>query len=251
VHVSVDDEATALLQRQWAEQEIEVPLRIVASPYRDISMPLIKYIKAHRAEHGSEVVTIYTPIYIVGHWWEAALHNHKSRRIRQKLMLVHGVTISLVPWLLDSSEVLYGRRSRPIPGQDRRGEPIRPLPRRPLEPAGSAGSAGSARSARPAGSPGSPGSPGSVPAGGAGPAGRAGAAVAGGAVHRGLVVDAEREAADLDRAAHASSGAHEPGPKQTPRAPGKGQNVGNARRGDAARKARSAARNGTGPRRKK
>jgi amino acid transporter len=232
VHVGVDDDATALLQRQWAEQEIEVPLRIVPSPYRDISMPLIKYIKAHREEHGSEVVTIYTPIYIVGHWWEAALHNHKSRRIRQKLMLVHGVTISLVPWLLDSSEMLYGRRSRPIPGQDRRGEPIRPLPRRPLGPAGQA------------------------PAGGAGPAGRAGAAVEGGAVYRGLVVDVERGAegrdpADLGVGADAAESTRASGPKQTPRAPGKGQNVGNARRGDAARKARSAARNGTGPRRKK
>jgi hypothetical protein len=40
-----------------------------------------------------------------------------------------------VPWLLDSSELLYGRRSRPIPGQERRGEPRRPVPRRALQPA--------------------------------------------------------------------------------------------------------------------
>jgi hypothetical protein len=38
-------------------------------------------------------------------------------------MLVHGVTITLVPWLLDSSEVIYGRRSRPLPGQERAGRP--------------------------------------------------------------------------------------------------------------------------------
>ena len=36
-------------------------------------------------------------------------------------MLVHGVTITLVPWLLDSSELIYGRRSRPLPGQERAG----------------------------------------------------------------------------------------------------------------------------------
>ena len=53
--------------------------------------PLIQYIKSRRAEHGSEVVTVYMPQYIVGHWWETLLHNHKARRIRQKLMLVHGV----------------------------------------------------------------------------------------------------------------------------------------------------------------
>ncbi|MFD1720641.1 APC family permease [Amnibacterium endophyticum] len=126
VHVSIDDRATERLEAEWARMNITVPLIVVPSPYRDISVPLIKYVKAHRASHGSEVVTIYTPVYVVGHWWEQLLHNHKARRIRQKLMLVHGVTLALVPWLLDSSEVIYGRRSRPIPGQDRRGEPVRP-----------------------------------------------------------------------------------------------------------------------------
>jgi amino acid transporter len=126
VHISIDDAATKRLEEEWATMNIAVPLIVVPSPYRDISVPLIKYVKAHRATHGAEVVTIYTPVYVVGHWWEQLLHNHKARRIRQKLMLVHGVTLALVPWLLDSSQLIYGRRSRPIPGQDRRGEPVRP-----------------------------------------------------------------------------------------------------------------------------
>ncbi|HEX7834439.1 MAG TPA: DNA-binding protein, partial [Pseudolysinimonas sp.] len=135
VHVSISDEATARLEQDWKAMNIKVPLRVLESPYRDISMPLIKYIKKHRHEHGSEVVTVYTPQYIVGHWWETFLHNHTSRRIRHKLALVHGVVIALVPWLLDSSTLIYGRRSRPLPGQDRRGEPIRPVLRKPMEPA--------------------------------------------------------------------------------------------------------------------
>jgi amino acid transporter len=129
VHVSIDDAETSILEQQWIDQNIQIPLRVIASPYREISAPLIGYIKGRRLEHGSEVVTVYTPQFIVGHWWEHLLHNHKARRIRHKLMLVHGVVLALVPWLLDSSELIYGRRSRPIPGQDRRGEPIRPRPR--------------------------------------------------------------------------------------------------------------------------
>ncbi|PZF07633.1 DNA-binding protein [Curtobacterium sp. MCLR17_040] len=144
VHVAIDDTESQRLRDQWAEYGIQVPLTIVPSPYRDISMPLIKYIKAHRAEHGSEVVTVYTPIFIVGHWWEGLLHNHRGRRIRKKLLLVHGVTVALVPWLLDSSELLYGRRSRPLPGQERRGEPVRPPLRRPVQPGSSAEAAASA-----------------------------------------------------------------------------------------------------------
>lgn len=134
VHVSIDEEATAELERDWLAQNIKVPLNVLESPYRDISAPLIKYIKARRETHGAEVVTIYTPQFIVGHWWEHLLHNHKARRIRHKLALVHGVVIALVPWLLDSSTLIYGRRSRPLPGQDRRGEPQRPVMRRHLPP---------------------------------------------------------------------------------------------------------------------
>jgi amino acid transporter len=135
VHVAIDEESTARLQRQWIEQNIHVPLTIIESPYRDFGIPLTKYLKHRREEHGSEVVTVYLPQYIVGHWWESLLHNHRARRIRQQLMLCHGVTVALVPWLLDSSSLIYGRRSRPLPGQDRRGEPLRPVARRPLEPA--------------------------------------------------------------------------------------------------------------------
>ncbi|WP_216363719.1 APC family permease [Subtercola boreus] len=129
VHISIDEEQTAQLERDWAQQNIDVPLRIIESPYRDVAEPLCAYIKKHRTKYGAEVVTVYTPIYIVGHWWESLLHNHKARRLNKRLMLVHGVTVSLVPWLLDSSELIYGRRSRPVPGQERRGDPMRPIAR--------------------------------------------------------------------------------------------------------------------------
>ncbi|MCU1570887.1 MAG: DNA-binding protein [Naasia sp.] len=135
VHISIDDDATDRLEREWRKQNIKVPLCILRSPYRDIGWPLVKYIRKHQEVNGGEIVTVYLPIFIVGHWWENLLHNHKARRIRQKLMLQHGVSVALVPWLLDSSDLIYGRRSRPIPGQERRGEPVRPVPRQPLQPA--------------------------------------------------------------------------------------------------------------------
>jgi len=135
VNVSINEVSTAQLELDWIHQNIHVPLRIINSPYRDLSWPLIQHIREHRANNGSEIVTVYLPQYIVGHWWEHALHNHKSRRLKMKLMLEHGVAIALVPWLLDSSDLLYGRRSRAMPGESRRGEPKRPVPRKPLGPA--------------------------------------------------------------------------------------------------------------------
>ncbi|TQM57651.1 APC family permease [Klugiella xanthotipulae] len=126
VHVSVDQESTRHLQQQWIDLDMHQKLRIISSPYRDIAIPLTEYIVARRKKHGAEVVTVYLPQYIVGHWWERLLHNHRATRVRQKLMLTHGVTVALVPWRLDSSELIYGRRSRPIPGADRSGLAQRP-----------------------------------------------------------------------------------------------------------------------------
>lgn len=123
VHVAVSQEESEALQRQWAKHEIPVPLVIIESPYRTFASPVAQFIKEYRATHGSAVVTVYLPQYIVGHWWETILHNRRSRRIANQLMLVHGVSINLVPWLLDSSELIYGRRSRPLPGQERSGLP--------------------------------------------------------------------------------------------------------------------------------
>jgi hypothetical protein len=123
VHIAVSAEESEALQRQWTKHAVPVPLVIIESPYRTFASPVAQFIKEYRATHGSTVVTVYLPQYIVGHWWETLLHNRRSRRIANQLMLVHGVSITLVPWLLDSSELIYGRRSRPLPGQERGGLP--------------------------------------------------------------------------------------------------------------------------------
>ncbi len=136
VHVALNAEDGKQLQREWRERRMPVPLVILDSPYRSFAQPVAEFIDRYREKHGSSVVTVYLPQYIVGHWWEALLHNRRARRLASQLMLVHGVSITLVPWLLDSSELIYGRRSRPVPGQERAGRPIVASGRRVQRPAG-------------------------------------------------------------------------------------------------------------------
>ncbi|MDQ0727090.1 APC family permease [Microbacterium sp. W4I20] len=136
VHVAVDADAANELQQQWADHLMPIPLVILESPYRAFAQPVAQFIKQYRATHGSSVVTVYLPQYIVGHWWESFLHNRRARRMANQLMMVHGVSITLVPWLLDSSELIYGRRSRPLPGQERAGRPVVVNGRRAHRPAG-------------------------------------------------------------------------------------------------------------------
>ena len=130
VHIAIDAEAAQRLERQWEAFHIRVPLTILDSPYRGISEPLIQHIAERRASHGSAVVTVYLSEFVVGHWWQRVLHNHRSRRIESKLMLVPGVTVAVVPWVLEEAQLLLKRPPRPMVGDARRGEPERPLIRR-------------------------------------------------------------------------------------------------------------------------
>lgn len=121
VHIAVTQEEADAVQTDWELHDMPITLLTIESPYRQYARPLSEFIEQYRQKHGSSIVTVYLPQYIVGHWWESLLHNRRARRIAQQLMLVHGVSITLVPWLLDSSELIYGRRSRPLPGDDRAG----------------------------------------------------------------------------------------------------------------------------------
>ncbi|GAA2171016.1 APC family permease [Agrococcus versicolor] len=127
VHSAIDPDAAKRLKRAWVRQGVRVPLRILPSPYRDVSQPVLDHLESRRAEHGPEVVTVYMPKYVMGHWWERILHDHKSRRVRQRLALTHGVTIALVPWRLQSARLLEEREGRPLPGDARRGTARRPV----------------------------------------------------------------------------------------------------------------------------
>ena len=129
VHVNTDDAAAEQLRADWEKHDILVKLTILPSPYRDVSSPIIEHIRKHREKYGSEIVSVYMPQYVFGKWWEGFLHNRKARRVRQRLVLCPGVAVVLVPWLLDSSRALFDRPDRPLPGQERRGVPMRPVVR--------------------------------------------------------------------------------------------------------------------------
>lgn len=130
VHVAVDPERAEEFVQEWKDMGIKVPLKIIESPYREFSAPLIEYLEAHRKRHGRERIAVYLPKYIVGHWWEHIFHNHRANRIRSRLLYVRGVMVTLVPWRLESAEKFNPFLRNPLPGDVRRGELVRPVIRK-------------------------------------------------------------------------------------------------------------------------
>ncbi|MEH3033146.1 MAG: APC family permease [Aeromicrobium erythreum] len=109
------------LRREWEELEIQVPLKIVESPYREIVRPVMKYVKSRRKDNPRDIVTVYIPEYVVGRWWEQLLHNQTALRLKGRLLFVPGVMVTSVPYQLSSAGRARARLDRPVPGDVRRG----------------------------------------------------------------------------------------------------------------------------------
>ena len=102
--VDVDPDETERLVRAWEEADIGIPLKVVASPYREVTNPIIDYVKNLRSESPRDVVTVYIPEYVVGHWWEQILHNQSALRLKGRLLFTPGVMVTSVPYHLASSD---------------------------------------------------------------------------------------------------------------------------------------------------
>ena len=107
--VNVDDDETSALQDEWERRAIPVQLKILDSPYREITRPLLSYVKELRSDSPNDLVAVYIPEYVVGHWWEALLHNQSALRLKGRLFFSQGVMVTSVPWQLESSESVIDR----------------------------------------------------------------------------------------------------------------------------------------------
>lgn len=120
VTVGVEGEEAAALQEEWERRGIPVPLKMLDSPYREITQPILDYVKTLRRRSPRDVVTVFIPEYVVGHWWEHLLHNQSALRLKARLLFKPGVMVTSVPWQLHSSDRLRARREAFAPGAVRR-----------------------------------------------------------------------------------------------------------------------------------
>ena len=110
--VDVDPDETARLVKLWEQSDLDIPLKVVASPYREVTNPIIDYVRNLRSESPRDVVTVYIPEYVVGHWWEQILHNQSALRLKGRLLFTPGVMVTSVPYHLASSSRAEERLER-------------------------------------------------------------------------------------------------------------------------------------------
>lgn len=104
VTVNVDAVDTRDLVAEWGRREIPVTLRVLDSPYREVTRPIIDYVRSIRSDNPRDLITVFIPEYVVGHWWEQLLHNQSALRLKSRLLFMPNVMVTSVPWQLESSD---------------------------------------------------------------------------------------------------------------------------------------------------
>jgi len=112
VTVSIDEAETRRIVEEWDAQDLDVPLKVIASPYREVTGPFLNYVKGMRSDNPRDVVCVYIPEYVVGHWWEQILHNQTGLILKTRLNFMQGVMTTSVPYQLASSKYAFDRAQR-------------------------------------------------------------------------------------------------------------------------------------------
>jgi amino acid transporter len=102
VTAGVDAAETQALRWEWDAHDLQVPLVVLDSPYREITRPVLDYVRRRRRENPRDVVTVFIPEYVLGHWWEQILHNQSALRLKARLLFMPGVMVTSVPYVLRS-----------------------------------------------------------------------------------------------------------------------------------------------------
>ncbi len=126
VSVDTDGGTSNRLVDEWDAQRIDVPLKMLYSPYREVIRPIVQYAVEIREANPRGVVAVYIPEYVVGHWWEQVLHNQTALRLKGRLLFTPGVMVTSVPYQLRGAEEARKREDRDFqrlrPGDIRRGQ---------------------------------------------------------------------------------------------------------------------------------
>jgi amino acid transporter len=101
VYVDFDEEATAKLRQKWELWGSGVELVVLASPYRELTRPLLRYVDRLRRRGDENFVTVVLPEFVPARWWQQLLHNQSSLLLKGSLLFKKGVIVTSIPYHLE------------------------------------------------------------------------------------------------------------------------------------------------------
>lgn len=101
VTFNVEPEETERVMAEWARYGVDVSLEVVDSPFREVTAPLVRFVRRIRAQQPDAVVSVVVPEFVVRKWWHQFLHNQTALAVKAGLLFEPGVVVTSVPFHLE------------------------------------------------------------------------------------------------------------------------------------------------------
>ncbi|GIM27351.1 amino acid permease [Clostridium polyendosporum] len=100
-HVSTNEEETQKLKEKWKKYNIQIPLVIKESEYREVVQPLVDFIESDEFRTTKyDIVTVVLPQFSTEKWWGTILHNQTAVFIRSTLLKKKNIAVITVPFII-------------------------------------------------------------------------------------------------------------------------------------------------------
>jgi amino acid transporter len=96
-----DEEEQERIEHEWSQRNIEVPLEIVHSPYRELVRPVMRFVDELDARYENDIITVVIPEFVVSTWWGHLLHNQSALVLKGRLLFRKGTVVTSVPYHVD------------------------------------------------------------------------------------------------------------------------------------------------------
>jgi hypothetical protein len=97
-YVAFEDDDRESIEREWEKFRIGVPLEIIHSPYRELVDAVEEYLDGLDAQWDNDTVTVVIPEFVVGRWYQQALHNQSALALKLALLFRAGTVVTSVPY---------------------------------------------------------------------------------------------------------------------------------------------------------
>ncbi|MEO6121752.1 MAG: APC family permease [Acidimicrobiales bacterium] len=104
VFVAADDDDRESIQREWKRFNMNVPLEIVSSPYRDLVEPVERFLTELDQRWDNDTISVVIPEFVVEHWYQNVLHNQSALALKLALLDRQGTVVISVPYHLGTPQ---------------------------------------------------------------------------------------------------------------------------------------------------
>lgn len=103
--VAAEPDDARRVEEEWERFGIDVPLRVLSSPYRDLAGPVLAELDRLDREQEDDIITVVLPEFVLDKWYEQLLHNQSAFMLKARLLFRRNTVVVSVPYHIEDGQV--------------------------------------------------------------------------------------------------------------------------------------------------